>query len=56
MTTPGSITSYITFKLGDALFAIDVARVLLLDLARGGATDEAMRAAQPETVLEAAGS
>jgi len=33
MTTPGSITSYITFKLGDELFAIDVARVReVLDL------------------------
>jgi len=30
---PGSITSYITFKLGDELFAIDVARVReVLDL------------------------
>jgi purine-binding chemotaxis protein CheW len=33
MTNPGSITSYITFKLGDELFAIDVARVReVLDL------------------------
>ncbi len=33
MTTPASITSYITFKLGDELFAIDVVRVReVLDL------------------------
>jgi len=33
MTTPRTITSYITFKLGDELFAIDVARVReVLDL------------------------
>jgi purine-binding chemotaxis protein CheW len=33
MTNPNAITSYITFKLGDELFAIDVARVReVLDL------------------------
>jgi len=33
MTTPSAITSYITFKLGDELFAIEVARVReVLDL------------------------
>jgi purine-binding chemotaxis protein CheW len=33
MTTTSSITSYITFKLGDELFAVDVARVReVLDL------------------------
>jgi purine-binding chemotaxis protein CheW len=33
MTTPSDISSYITFKLGDELFAIDVARVReVLDL------------------------
>jgi purine-binding chemotaxis protein CheW len=33
MTTPSELTSYITFKLGDELFAIDVARVReVLDL------------------------
>ena len=33
MTTPTAITSYITFKLGDELFAIDVVRVReVLDL------------------------